>query len=66
MGIESGRAQPARLLRLEEVLELLQISRSTYYEHRKRGLVRIARVKLGGAIRFRPADVEREVQRRLR
>jgi predicted DNA-binding transcriptional regulator AlpA len=60
------KVMPPRLLRLREVLSILDISRSTYYELRKTGQVRLATVRLGGAIRFRPADVEAEVRRRLR
>jgi predicted DNA-binding transcriptional regulator AlpA len=50
----------ARLLRLAEVLELLQMSRSTFYARVKSGELRLAVWKVGGVRRYRLAEVERE------
>lgn len=63
---ENGKTAPARLLRLAEVLLILDISRSTFYALRKKGELRIAVWKAGGVRRYRACDVEREVRRRLR
>lgn len=53
-----------RLLRLAEVLEVLQVSRSTFYAHTKTGQIRLTPWRAGGIRRYRPADVEREMARR--
>jgi len=64
MNAENGKLP--RLLRLADVLAILDISRSTFYEHQKSGALRLAVWKVGGIRRYRAADVEAEVRRRLR
>jgi len=48
-----------KLLTLPELLDTLQISRATAYRQMQRGKLRS--IKIGGCLRFRPADVERFV-----
>jgi predicted DNA-binding transcriptional regulator AlpA len=64
--MENGKTAPPRLLRLAEVLRILDISRSTFYALSKKGELRLPVWKVGGVRRYRACDVEREVQRRLR
>jgi predicted DNA-binding transcriptional regulator AlpA len=52
------------LLKMSEVLRLLNVSRTALFNLRRRGL--IPSVHVGRALRFRPRDVERYVQGQTR
>jgi|GEM_PF-5025177 len=52
--------QDMRLLRTEEVMELLNVSRGTIYNLRRAG--RLRPVHLGRAVRYRAADVRRLIE----
>jgi len=49
-----------RLLKIEEVMERLQISRQTLWAWNKVG--KLLAVKLGKAVRYRETDVERIIR----
>jgi excisionase family DNA binding protein len=46
-----------RLLNVEEVAEILNVSTAWVYDHADRKRPRIPCVRLGKAVRFRPEDV---------
>ncbi|MGD0610224.1 MAG: helix-turn-helix domain-containing protein [Anaerolineales bacterium] len=48
-----------RLLKTEEVAEILQVSRSFAYQLMKRG--EIPSVRIGNAVRVRPEDLQRYI-----
>ena len=49
----------SRLLKTEEVAEILQVSRSFAYQLMKRG--EIPSVRIGNAVRVRPEDLQRYI-----
>jgi excisionase family DNA binding protein len=57
----STEAPPARLLRLEDVADRLAISRSMAWKLVATGEIRAVRV--GRAVRIRPADLEAYIER---
>ena len=57
-----------RLLTVEEVAKILNVSAAWVYDHTARKRPRIPSVRLGKVVRFHPSDVEqfiREMTRRV-
>ena len=53
---ESYGYNPSKLLIIKEVMDMLQISRSSLFNYRTQG--RIKSIELGGRIKFRLRDIE--------
>ena len=60
-GYEPGPTESLRLLRIDDVADLLAISRDSVYRLVRRGL--LPTVRVGERIRFRVVDIEAYLQR---
>jgi excisionase family DNA binding protein len=54
--------RPFRLLTANEVAEILHVSAAWVYDHADRKRPVIPSVRLGKAVRFRPADVQKFIE----